>query len=96
MILAHGVGDAGDAGKYPIYILSIILINTVPAWFGPAVNQAINEALQPVLNVALTPIRQFMYKSFNMRCFDGVDSPYMVLPFNDGTPPNAAAVRFTL
>ena len=58
--------------------LSIVLIadiNTAPAWFAPAFNQA------------LTPIKQVLYKTYNMQCGNGLECPYEIVPFNDGTMP---------
>ena len=79
-------------------------INTAPAWFGPAVNQvvnqvvkqALNEEINKAVNQALTPIWQFLYKSYNMHCFDGSQRAFEILPFDDGTLPNAPPVSFVL
>jgi len=100
-----GSSTENDVARAAVYETAVLVARSggdiAPAWFGPAFQNALQEAgpalfgpmidqaLRDTLTQALTPIKQSLSKSINIHCNDGRDQPFEIVPFNDGTLPNA-------
>ena len=60
-----------------------------PVWFGPAIQAAIQAALQPIKD-ALQPIHAMTAKNWNTLAGDGLSRPWNIVPFANGTDPTLA------
>ncbi|KAL4063404.1 hypothetical protein J3A83DRAFT_2730159 [Scleroderma citrinum] len=74
-----------DAARADIYKTQVVLAysagNAAPSWFLPALNTASTEHL--------TPIKVTLAKTQNMHLHDGQSCPFDIVPFPDGSMPNA-------
>ncbi|KAF8347962.1 hypothetical protein F5887DRAFT_954955 [Amanita rubescens] len=78
-----------DAARADIYKTQVVLAhsagNAAPPWFLPALNAALNAALTE----HLTPIKVTLAKMQNMHLHHGQSCPFDIVPFPDGSMPNA-------
>ncbi|KAN0109213.1 hypothetical protein V8E52_009541 [Russula decolorans] len=93
---APNAPTADDAARADVYKTNIIMAHSAeaaaPAWF------------QPAMTLALAPIQIKLAQTRNYQLYDGGFTPFMIVPFNDGSMPtqdphnlppliNVAAIR---
>ncbi|EDR15936.1 uncharacterized protein LACBIDRAFT_321028 [Laccaria bicolor S238N-H82] len=80
-----------DEARADIYKTQVALAHSAgdaaqaPPWFLPALNAALNTAFTQ----QLTPLKFTLTQTYNMLLHDGENCPFDIVPFPDGSMPNA-------